>query len=140
MGVHVENVTGRSFIELISPEIRETLSLDNIIAMEDAMARSTSVWMVSDKFMLGITGVAPDTLLADDAYLWLYTNPFNNVVSIGVVRATRRVVETFLSRYHRLVGFCELSNDKGQRWIGWLGGKFTYTIEGLTAFTIEAKK
>jgi hypothetical protein len=140
MGVLVEQVVGRQFSELISPAICDLLKNDDLAVMENAMIKSTDVWMVSDDQMIGITGVAPDTLLARDAFLWLYTNPFNSRISIAAIKATKQVVSNFLLRYDRLVGYCETSNMKSQRWVSWLGAEFGRADGPLIPFRIEAKR
>lgn len=140
MAVRVEQVTGRQFAELISPAIRDLLKEDELAVMENAMAKSTDVWMVSDREMIGITGVAPDTLLARDAFLWLYTNPFNTRITVGAMKATKQVVDNFLRRYDRLVGYCETANVKSQRWVSWLGADFGRADGSLIPFKIEAQR
>lgn len=140
MAVLVECVAGKAFKELISPAICETISANDLQLMENAMSKSTDVWMVSDSGqMVGITGVAPDSLLAREAFIWNYTNPFNDRVSVGVMRATRQVVDHFLNQYPTLVGYCELPNAKAQRWVRWLGAEFGQLNGQLIPFMIKAK-
>jgi hypothetical protein len=140
MAVLVEQVIGRHFVELISPAVCETLTSAELAVMENAMVKSTDVWMVSDGAMIGITGVAPDTLLARDAFLWLYTNPFNNRITVGALKSTKRVVDNFLRQYDNLVGYCKVDNVKSQRWVSWLGADFGRANGPLIPFKIEAMK
>lgn len=140
MGARAECVVGSAFSSLISQAVRETLTDSEMIIMENAMIKSVDVWMVSDGQMLGITGIAPDTLLAREAFIWNYTNPFNRRISAGAIRTTKMVVEHFLTRYDLLVGYCELSNAKSQRWVKWLGADFGQPNGQLIPFTIEAKR
>lgn len=140
MGVLVENVSGRSFTELISPEICETLSHVDLLAMEHAMIKSVDVRLISNGKMLGIAGVAPDTLLGAEAYLWLYANPFNERISTGVLRAGQQIVSDFLAVYPRLVGYCEATNTKSQRWLRWMGARFAPSATTMIPFMIEARK
>lgn len=140
MPVTVENVSGQVFTGLISPAICETLSCSDLMAMEHAMIKSVDVRLIRNGEMLGIAGVSPDTLLSSEAYIWLYANPFNERVPITALRSSRRIVSDFLSVYPRLVGHCESTNTKAQRWLRWLGARFAPSATTLIPFMIEAKK
>ena len=137
MGVLVEQVKGKKFIELISPAIYDLLKEEELKIMENAVEKSTSVCMVSKGQMIGITGIAPDTLLSSSAFLWLYTNPFNERISVEVLKATRVVIKNFLVDYPCLVGYCEVENVKAQRWISWLGADFGRENGKLIPFKFE---
>lgn len=139
MGVLVEQVKGKKFIELISPAIYDLLKEEELKIMENAVEKSTSVCMVSKGQMIGITGVAPDTLLSSSAFLWLYTNPFNERISVEVLKATRIVIKNFLADYPCLVGYCEVGNIKAQRWISWLGADFGRENGKLIPFKFEVQ-
>lgn len=138
MTILIEDVSGRRFAELISSRIRETLTDRELEITEDAMSKSTQVRMVSNGEMVGITGVIPPCLASTDAYLWLYTNPFNTVQSPGIIRATRQVVREFSKSYPFILGHCETGNVKSHRWLRWLGAKFEPPVGPVQQFVIEA--
>lgn len=137
MPVVAEEVTGRRFKELISQAICETLNDNEMAIMENAMAKSTEVWRVMDgDLLLGIAGVAPDTLLSHDAYLWLYHWPIERQ-SIAALRLSKAIVAKFLLHYGRLVGHCQ--SEKSRRWLKWLGAEFREESDPVALFMIEAK-
>lgn len=137
MSVSVEEVTGKQFKELISPAICETLNDDEMAILENAMAKSTEVWRATEGgSLLCIVGVAPDTLMSRDAYLWMY-NPPGGRQSVSALRESKRLIQHFLTRYERLVGHCQ--EIKSRRWLEWLGAKFRQTDEPIAIFMIEAK-
>jgi hypothetical protein len=138
MTIRIEDVSGRRFAELISLRIRETLTDREVEITQDAMDKSTQVRMVSGEDMIGITGVIPPCLASTEAYLWLYTNPFNTIQSAGVIKATRRVVREFLQSYPYLFGHCEIENVKSHRWLRWLGAEFESPSGPARTFIIKA--
>lgn len=137
MSVVVEEVTGRRFKELISPAICETLNDNEMAIMENAMAKSTEVWRAKDgDSLLAIAGVAPDTLISRDAYLWMYNPPVGRQ-SVAALRESKRLIQHFLTHYDRLVGHCQ--SAKSCRWLKWLGAEFRDDGKPVVSFMIEAK-
>ena len=69
---------------------------------------------------LVVLGFIPPTLLADDAYLWMYTSQQAVQFPYILGRWGYRVVEAAWYRYPRIVGHC---NRDSAHWLRRLGAK-----------------
>ncbi len=111
-------------------------------SMHRAMHNSEVLWIGSnDGVALCIYGLIPPTLLSDRAYLWLYTTPHFTTHQFMFVRHSQRVVADMLQHYPILVGHCETSNRRAQRWLRWLGAVFGPEVEGkVLPFEIRSRQ
>lgn len=69
-------------------------------------------------------GLVPPSLLADEAYLWLYTTPAVEEHKFLFVRYSQRVMEEMLKIYPKIVGVTAIEARYSIRWLKWLGAKF----------------
>ena len=84
-------------------------------------------------------GLVPPSLLADEAYLWLYTTPALEGKEFYFIRQSQLAVEAMLNEYSHIVGHTVTNNAKAIRWLKWLGAKFGEPNGTLIPFTISGK-
>jgi len=87
-----------------------------------------------DGRLLVVLGFIPPTILAEDAYLWMYTSEHARQFPYVVGRWGFRVVEAAFHRYTRIVGHC---NRDSAHWLRRLGAEVMPGPGGLT-FKLEA--
>lgn len=84
-------------------------------------------------------GLVPPTLLADEAYLWLYSTPAIAEHKFLFVRYSQRVIEEMLKIYPNIVGVTAIGALDSIRWLKWLGAKFSGSIDNYIPFRIVAR-
>jgi hypothetical protein len=72
-------------------------------------------------------GLAPKTILSDDAYIWLLVTEVGEAHSRLIARYSKKFIETVLLKYPMLHGHC--FTPEAARWLTWLGAKFVGTYE-----------
>jgi len=72
-------------------------------------------------------GLAPRTLLSDDAYIWLIVTEIGEAHSRLLARYSKGFIATALLKYPRLHGHC--FTPAAARWLNWLGAKFSSVYE-----------
>jgi len=81
-------------------------------------------------------GLVPPTFLSDEAYLWMWTfGPLAH--QFLFIRHSQIQVKKFLSRYDSIRGHCKLNAHSAQRWLRWLGAKFSEPVNGTRPFVIN---
>jgi len=83
-------------------------------------------------------GLIPPSLLADSAYLWLFSTPAVDEHKFLFVRSSQRIIEEMLQEWPVLTGYCEHSNLRSMRWLKWLGARFGDV--GPTHVSFEIRK
>lgn len=73
--------------------------------------------------LLAILGLIPNSLISDEAYVWLYHTPWVRHHKIKFGRWAKWVMSNFTVRYQRLYGHC-LTPDS-RKWLVSLGARFT---------------
>lgn len=92
---------------------------------------SSEVWTgIIDGQIVCVWGVAPPSLLSEQAYLWLYTNDMIKGHEFVFVRHSQRVIEDLLKRFKLIVGVCSLEAKQSIRWLKFLGAKFGESEDG----------
>lgn len=84
-------------------------------------------------------GLVPPTLLADEAYLWLYSTPAVADHKFLFVRYSQRVIEEMLKLYPNIVGVTDINASDSIRWLKWLGAKFGEHSGKYISFHIVAR-
>ncbi len=142
MTAYITKVTGPVAWDLLYADHFAMLSDIARDSMHRAIHNSEVLWIGSnDGIALCIYGLIPPTLISDRAYLWLYTTEHFTLHQFMFVRHSQRVVADMLQHYPILVGHCETSNRRAQRWLRWLGAEFSNPIEDkLLPFEIKAKQ
>lgn len=140
MSVCINHISPTALRELISQKIAPTVDADGLIKFQRVMAFTTMVWGGSaDGELKCIWGLVPPTLLSDEAYLWLHIIESIEEYEFVFVRYSQRAVEKALQLFPRIVGHCEVGEDRSIRWIKWLGGKFGEPCERMVPFVIEKR-
>jgi hypothetical protein len=84
-------------------------------------------------------GLIPQSLLSNQAYLWLLTTDLALEHKFLLVRYSQMFVEQALKHYDKLVGHCEAGNFGAKRWVKWLGGEFGQPDGKRIPFVIKRK-
>jgi len=113
------------------------ITIEQITAVEgklgEIVSRSDFAWAIKvSGRVVAYFGVQRPTLMSAAGYLWMRTlceaAPCHLV---PMLRLSRSVISQLLQRYPILIGECELSDARAQRWLTWLGA--TFTSRGRTA-------
>jgi len=70
-------------------------------------------------------GVVLPSLLSNSVYLWLLTTDLVDEHKFLFVRHSQLVLEDLLKEHESIIGDCQVGDVRAQRWLKWLGGKFT---------------
>lgn len=110
------------------------------VLLSDCLFRSVEIrWgLINGKFAC-VWGLIPPTLLSHASWLWLMTTPLVEEHKFLFVRHSQRWLEEALKRYPEIIGDCITGNDRGRRWLTWLGAEFGATYMGRAPFVIRAK-
>lgn len=101
---------------------------------------STELWVgMKDSELVCVWGLAPASLLSNQAYLWLYTLPALKGNEFLFVRHSQRAVEQMLERYSMIVGHTTAETEQVVRWLRWLGAKFGEPEGKFIPFTITRR-
>jgi hypothetical protein len=85
-----------------------------------------------------VWGLAPPTLLSDQAYLWLWHN--SDLVDqhkFLFVRHSQLMMEQMLKEFPTIVGHVKVGAEKSKRWLRWLGAEFSAGEGGMLRFKIR---
>lgn len=107
--------------------------------MKVAMDCSTRCWLGYDgDAILACWGVQAPSLLADRAYLWLWTTENLDRHVFVFIRHSQRAVADMLTEFTALYGVTVADNARAIRWLEWLGAEFGPAHNGLRTFEIRA--
>ena len=84
-------------------------------------------------------GLVPQSLLSNQAYLWLLTTDLAEEHKFLLVRYSQLFIEAALKNYEKITGHCEAGNFSAKRWVRWLGGEFGTGDGKLVPFVIKRK-
>lgn len=108
--------------------------------LDACLGFATHLWVGSiNDHMVCAWGLVPPTLLADEAYLWLYSTPAIVDHKFLFVRYSQRVIEEMLKIYPNIVGVTEIGARDSIRWLKWLGAKFDNPLGTHIPFHIVAR-
>jgi hypothetical protein len=85
-------------------------------------------------------GLAPQTILSDQAYMWLITTDIAAEHKFLLVRYSQMFVERALLSYKIITGHVEAGNTSAKRWLRWLGAEFGTSDGKLMTFAIRRKE
>lgn len=108
--------------------------------LDACLGFATHLWVgrINDKVVCA-WGLVPPTLLADEAYLWLYSTPAVADHKFLFVRYSQRVIEEMLKLYPTIVGVTAIGAGDSIRWLKWLGAKFGEPVGKYIPFRIIGK-
>jgi len=140
MRVWIEGTSEQRVADLIRAQ--EPLSEQHARALNTCQALSAKSWVgYVDDTLICCWGLIPPTLLAQTAYLWLYTTPAVTAHWFPFVRHSQRWVERALAEYPTITGHCLADAERSIRWVRWLGGAFRERdAEGRVPFVIRNLK
>jgi hypothetical protein len=84
-------------------------------------------------------GLAPQSLLSNQAYIWLLTTDIAAGHKFLLVRYSQIFVQRALENYEMLTGHCEAGNLAAKRWLKWLGAEFGEGDGKRVPFVIRRK-
>lgn len=117
----------------------------NLTPYDEAMvtkciAVSPYLWRgIIDGGLACVWGLIPPTLLSSQAYLWLFTTPLAEQHQFVLVRYSQLMVQEMLKHFDLLVGHGIIGNDRGNRWLRWLGAEFGEPKGKMIPFVIRKK-
>lgn len=108
--------------------------------IKTCMAMSEKCWVgLVDGELACLWGLIPPTIMSEQAYLWLVVTPLVEDHKFVFVRHSQIMVKRMLEEYPRIVGHTAISNDRGIRWLKWLGATFSEPKGALMPFVIRRK-
>lgn len=108
--------------------------------LDACLGFATHLWIGSvEEKLICAWGLVPPTLLADEAYLWLFSTPSVSEHKFVFVRYSQRVIEEMLKIYPKIVGVTAINAKDSIRWLKWLGAKFGEPQDAYLPFTIVAR-
>ena len=108
--------------------------------LDACLGFATHLWIGQvDGRMVCAWGLVPPSLIAEEAYLWLFATPAVAEHKFLFVRHSQRVMEEMLKIYPRIVGVTDIKAHDSIRWLKWLGAKFGDYRGTHIPFVIEAK-
>ena len=98
---------------------------------------STCVWAAEvDDNIICVFGIVTGTLICSAAYLWFIDTPALDRYKFVFARHSKEVIDEILTQYPLIIGHCVRTNPDSQRWLKWLGAKFTSPVGELVPFEI----
>jgi len=111
--------------ELISALSYQPLSDSDRAQFHKCFLNSTELWVgYKDNQLVCCWGLIPPYLLADQAYLWLYTTPALSGNEFPFVRHSQKAVAKMLEKYPTIVGHAAVDTPRSRAWLRWLGASF----------------
>lgn len=130
----------QEIIDLISLEHLSILSDVNRETLHRSIMNSSKIWLgCDDTDVLAFWGLIPPSLLADEAYLWLWTTKHFDKHVFMFIRHSQRAVKEMLEAYPLIVGHGMLEHRRSLRWLRWLGAEFGDPQPPFIPFKIRAE-
>lgn len=109
--------------------------------LETLLTRSTvrHIGMV-DGEVAAMWGLVPQSILSNQAYLWLLTTDLAEQHKFLLVRYSQLFVKQALKHYEKIVGHCRAGDFAAKRWVRWLGGEFKVGDGKKVPFVIKRKE
>lgn len=108
--------------------------------LDACLALATHIWVGEVRGEIVCSwGLVPPSLLAEEAYLWLYHTPKVEAYKFLFVRHSQLVMERMLEEYPKIVGVTDRNASSSIRWLRWLGAEFTDTGDDYIPFKIVGK-
>lgn len=108
--------------------------------LDACLSFATHLWIgrVEGKLVCA-WGLVPPSLLADEAYLWLFSTSAVEDHKFLFVRYSQRVIEEMLKIYPKIVGVTAIDAIDSIRWLKWLGAQFGDPQGKYLPFVIKAR-
>lgn len=140
MSVLIESIDRQQTRDLILSARGGILTELESKTLDACLGFATHLWIGQvDGKMVCAWGLVPPSLLAEEAYLWLYSTPEVADHKFVFVRYSQLVMKEMLRIYPRIVGVTDVKSTDSIRWLKWLGAKFGDYSGTHIPFVIEAK-
>jgi hypothetical protein len=107
--------------------------------MFDYAEHSTRFWTVDvDGTLICVFGLIEQALICQSAYLWVYGTPDLDRYKFVFARHSKEVLGEMLKQYPTIIGHCAVGDKSAQRWLRWLGAKFSLPTGKLVPFEVMA--
>jgi hypothetical protein len=112
--------------EILKRNTEKLLRADGEDLIRGAIVRSSDTWAGTVNGEVAcVWGLIPPTILGDKAYLWLITTDLVDQHPFCFVRHSQIAVQELLKQYPIIYGHVIPSNERGMRWLKWLGARIT---------------
>jgi hypothetical protein len=126
MKIEIVKTNHLNLEEILKRNTEKLLRVDGEDIIRGAVARSSDTWAgVVDKEVACVWGLIPPTILGDKAYLWLITTDLVDQHPFCFVRHSQMAVQELLKQYPIIYGHVIPGNERGMRWLKWLGARIT---------------
>lgn len=130
--------TKAQMYDLLAVVGEDRFSVDQLMFFKKCIRSASNVWTgFIDGELVCMWGLIPTSLLSDWAYLWLYTMETLQGNEFLFVRRSQLAVQEMLKEYPVIVGHAVIGNDRGIRWLRWLGAIFGEPQGQLIPFSIR---
>lgn len=110
------------------------------VALSTMMMASSNCWLGSiDGRVVAAWGVAPPTMMSDQAYLWLHVTPDIIGNEFVFVRHSQRVVADLQRNWPTITGWADPKTENTTRWLKFLGAEFGEPQGKYIPFVIRSK-
>lgn len=123
MRVWIEGTNEHRIVDLIRRQEKLPKAQQDTLNLCQALSTKSWVGYVDDT-LICCWGLIPPTIMANTAYLWLYTTPAVTEQWFPFVRHSQRQIEVMLREYPTITGHCLADAERSIRWVRWLGGAF----------------
>lgn len=140
MSVQIQRATKQQILSIVEGLSDPKFNDDHIAFFRKAIRNASNLWLgFIDGKLVCTWGLVPPSLLSNNAYLWLYTTGAIERHEFTFVRQSQIAVKEMLQRYPVIVGHALVGNDRGIRWLKWLGAEFQEGKGEAVVFVIRRK-
>ncbi len=140
MRAQIISASKAEMYELISLYGRGKFDVEQEAFFRKCVSSAGKLWTgFVDGELVCMWGLIPPSFLSEHAYLWLYTTPALAGNEFTFVRQSQIAVGKMLLEYRVIIGHAAANNERGIRWLKWLGAEFDDPIGQLIPFTIRKK-
>ena len=136
-----------SIVKSRNCDVTDLVNRSSVAGLYDAhlmlkrwLRTSEEVWLgMHDDKVACVWGIIPPSIVADRAYLWLFTTDLVEQHKFIFIRHSQLVVKDALERYPVIVGHVVNRNRAAKKWLEWLGAHIDAPDEGVCSFVIRRK-
>jgi hypothetical protein len=140
MNASIQVVDRERTRELILASRAGNITKEEIKSLDSCLSLATHIWIGQiNGDVVCACGLIPPSLLADEAYLWLYHTAAVEQYKFTFVRYSQIVMEQMLETYPKIIGVTDRNARSSIRWLKWLGAKFTDNGKQYIPFQIVRK-
>src|SRR5258708_12207330 len=138
MSVQIESINRQQTRDLILSARGGILTELESKTLDACLGFATHLWIGQvDGKMVCAWGLVPPSLLAEEAYLWLYSTPEVADHKFVFVRYSQLVMKEMLRIYPRIVGVTDIKSTNSTPCLTCLRANFVHNSAPHTPFSIE---